>query len=68
MSEIYSEIMRIEKAIHEVQIAHSLDKISTKRAKQKIRVLAEELQSALQKLPEMERELYLLEKSHGIGS
>ena len=67
MDEVYSEIVRIERAIHEVQVEHSLNKISTKRAKQKIRSLNEELQRALMKLPEDERELYLFEKQHGIG-
>ncbi len=66
-SDIYSEIMRIEREIHEVQVEHSLNKISTKRAKQKIRVLSEELGKALQKLPENERELYLFEKEYGVG-
>ena len=66
-SDVYSEIMRIEKAIHEVQIEHSLNKISTKRAKQKIRALTEELQKALMQLPENQRELYLFEKQYGLG-
>ena len=67
MDEVYSEIVRIERAIHEVQVEHSLNKISTKRAKQKIRSLNEELQRALMKLPEDERELYLFELPYGIG-
>ena len=65
--DVYSEIMRIEREIHEVQIEHSLNKISTKRAKQKIRALTEELQKAIMKLPESERELYLFEKQYGLG-
>ena len=66
-SDIYSEIMRIEKAIHEVQVEHSLNKISTKHAKEKIRTLSEELEKALQKLPEDQKELYLFEKQYGVG-
>lgn len=66
-SDIYSEIMRIEREIHEVQVDHSLNKISTKKAKQKIRALSEELEKALQKLPEDQRELYLFEKQYGVG-
>ena len=66
-SDIYSEIMRIEKAIHEVQVEHSLNKISTKRAKEKIRALTEELQKAIIQLPEDQRELYLFEKQYGVG-
>ena len=67
MSDIYSEIMRIERAIKEVQIEHSLNKIGTKRAKYKIRALTEELQQMLQKLPQNQRELYLFEKQYGLG-
>ena len=66
-SDIYSEIMRIEKAIHEVQVEHSLNKISTKHAKEKIRALSEELQRAIMKLPEDQKELYLFEKQYGVG-
>ena len=66
--DVYSEIMRIEKEIHEVQIEHSLNKISTESAKQKIRALTEELQNVLQKLPETERELYMFERMYGLGS
>ena len=67
MSDVYSEIVRIKRAIKEVQIEHSLNKISTKEAKQKIRALTEELQTALQKLPPDQRELYLFEKEYGVG-
>ena len=66
--DVYSDIMRIEKEIHEVQIQHSLNKINTKDAKQKIRDLTEELQNVLQRLPEGERELYLFERMYGLGS
>ena len=67
MDDIYSQILRIERAIKEVQIEHSLNKIGTKRAKSRIRALSEELQQLLQKLPENQRELYLFEKQYGVG-
>ena len=67
VKDVYSEIMRIERMIHDIQIEHSLSKISTKRAKQKIRELTEELQQALMQLPEDQRELYMLEKQYGVG-
>lgn len=66
-NDVYTEIVRIERAIKEVQIEHSLNKLSTKRAKQKIRALSDELQLALSKLPQDQRELYLFEKQYGVG-
>lgn len=66
--DIYSEILRIEREIHEIQIQHSLNKISTKSAKQKIRILTEELHNAIVKLPPMQRDMYLLEKQQGLAS
>ena len=66
-NDVYTEIVRIERAIKEVQIEHSLNKIGTKRAKQKIRALSEELQTALLKLPPDQRELYIFEKQYGVG-
>ena len=66
-NDVYTEIVRIERAIKEVQIEHSLNKIGTKRAKQKIRALSDELQLALSKLPQDQRELYLFEKQYGLG-
>ena len=66
-NDVYTEIVRIERAIKEVQIEHSLNKIGTKRAKQKIRALSDELQLALSKLPPDQRELYLFEKQYGLG-
>ena len=66
-NDVYTEIVRIERAIKEVQIEHSLNKLSTMRAKQKIRALSDELQLALSKLPQDQRELYLFEKQYGVG-
>ncbi len=65
--DVYSEIMRIEHAIHNVQVDHSLNKISTKTAKQRIRQLTDQLEQLLLQLPDDQRELYMLEKQYGVG-
>ncbi len=63
--DLYSRISEIEKQIHNVQMAHSVGKISTKKAKLQIRTLNDELHALIALLPEPHKQQYNFRRTYG---
>lgn len=54
-----NEIIGMERKIREIKTLHSLSKIDTEEAKNRIKGLEEDIRKTAEKLPEHEKELFL---------
>ncbi len=65
MHDVHQHIKELEKEIGRIKSEFSLGKISLDFSKSRIRQLEKELAHLVQRLPEHERELYMLRKEFG---
>ena len=61
----YNRIRIIEKSMHGVKTMHSLGRINISKAKRKLRSLEQQLQAALEGLPETEKYYYYYQRLYG---
>ncbi|MEM7819449.1 MAG: hypothetical protein QXD48_01325 [Candidatus Aenigmatarchaeota archaeon] len=64
-SEIYREIRQIEKEIERIKMLQRLGKMELKQAKIMIKNLDAKLMSHVNKLPEYDRQLYMIKREFG---